>query len=141
MDKGLSIVKRLMVDFLTTGKSIWAILIAAGFIAITSFGMIGGVLAAVMPEPVFRIAEPVVCAPGSSMRYDEFYDGYSTQVRIFCVDDTSGAEKEQTILFLVVVMGLAFLAIFWAVWGVLMLLRAIVKKVLLEHEEGIKPQG
>jgi len=86
------------------------------------------------------VVEPVVCAPGSAMRYDEFYDGYSTQVRIFCVEDASGIEKERTILFLGVVLGVAFLGIFWAVWGVLMLLRAIVKKVLLEHEEGVKAQ-
>ena len=141
MDRALKTVKRLMVDFLTTGKSIWAITIVAGFIALTSFGAIGGVLAAVMPKPVFTLAEPVVCAPGSSMRYDEFYDGYSTQVRIFCVDDASGAEKEKTLLFLGVVMGAFFLAIFWITWGVLMLLRAIVKKVLLKHEEGVKLQG
>ncbi len=140
MDRAKSTIKQLMVNFLTTGKSIWAILIAAGFIALTSFGMIGGVLAAVMPEKVFKVVEPVVCAPGSAMRYDEFYDGYSTQVRIFCVEDASGIEKERTILFLGVVLGVAFLGIFWAVWGVLMLLRAIVKKVLLEHEEGVKAQ-
>jgi len=106
-------------------RSVLGMVITAAFIAIVSFGAIGGVLAATMPKRVFGLVEPVVCGPGESMRYEEWYDGSANQVRIYCADAASNRERERTIGFLGVVLGSIFLAIFWVAWGVLVVIKVV----------------
>lgn len=44
---------------------------AATFLALVSFGALGGVSMAVAPRPVFQLVEGVVCPAGSSIDYYE----------------------------------------------------------------------
>jgi hypothetical protein len=106
------------------------VVLTAAFIAIVSFGAIGGVLAGVFSERVFAMAAPVVCRPGETTRYEEWDTSDGTQVRMYCVDPSSSQERDRTILFLGVVLGVTFIVIFWIAWMVLVIVRTVVRKKL-----------
>ena len=94
---------------------------------IVSFGALGRVMAAFMMWQLFSLVELVICTADETMRFDEWYDGESNQMRIYCVNGVTGVEKERTLLFVGVVLGAIFLVIFWAVWGVITIARMAAK--------------
>ena len=100
-------------------------MIAAAFIAVVSFGAIGGVLIAAAPQTFFGLTSDIVCPRGSEMKYDEWYDGESTQFRAYCENTVVGETYERTLAALAVLMAADFLIIFWGVWLVLIILRAV----------------
>jgi hypothetical protein len=93
------------------------LVITAAFIAVVSFGAIGGVLIASAPLTFFGLAANVVCPRDSVMGYDEWYDGESTQFTMYC-------ENDRTLVALAVLMAADYLIIFWGVWLVLIIIRA-----------------
>ena len=104
------------------------LVITAAFIAVVSFGGIGGVLVATAPQTFFGLTSGIVCPRGSEMKYDEWYDGESTQFRAYCENTVAGKTYERTLAALAVLLAADYLIIFWVVWLVLILLRAIQKK-------------
>jgi len=104
------------------------LVVTAAFIAVVSFGGIGGVLVATAPQSFFGLTTDIVCPRGAEMKYDEWYDGESTQFRAYCENTVAGETHERTLAALGVLMAADFLIIFWVVWLVLILLRAIQKK-------------
>jgi hypothetical protein len=58
------------------------------------------------------------------MKYDEWYDGESTQFRAYCEIAANGETRDRTLAALAVLMAADFLIIFWGVWLVLIVLRA-----------------
>ncbi len=104
------------------------VVIAAAFIAVVSFGAIGGVLVAAKPQTFFGLTSGIVCPRGSEMKYDEWYDGEATQFRAYCENTVAGKTYDRTVAALAVLMAADYLIIFWVVWLVLIVLRAIQKK-------------
>lgn len=100
------------------------LVITAAFIAVVSFGAIGGVLIAAAPETFFGLAANVVCPRDMVMGYDEWYDGESTQFTMYCENTATGKTGDRTLAALAVLMAADYLIIFWGVWLVLILLRA-----------------
>jgi hypothetical protein len=103
--------------------SFFELVITAAFIAVVSFGGIGGVLIATAPQTFFGLAANVVCPQDTVMGYDEWYDGESTQFRMNCVNPATGEKQGRTLAALAVLLAADFLIIFWGVWLVLILLR------------------
>jgi hypothetical protein len=103
------------------------LVINAAFIAVISFGAIGGVLAAVMPQTFFGLGSTFICPRGSTT-YDEWYDGESTQFRVNCVDAASGQSQDRTLLAVGFVLGMFFIIDFWIALIILLILRAARRK-------------
>ena len=101
------------------------LVIAAAFIAVVSFGGIGGVLIATAPQTFFGLAANVVCPQDTVMGYDEWYDGESTLFRMNCVNPATGEKQGRTLAALAVLLAADYLIIFWGVWLVLILLRKV----------------
>ena len=104
------------------------IVVKAAFIALVSFGAPAGVLAAVFPRFFFSFSANIACPRGSEMTYEEWYDGESNQVRMYCVDPAGQQVKERTFLALAVWLGVFFLVIFYVAFTILLIPRAILKK-------------
>ena len=100
------------------------LVITAAFIAVVSFGAIGGVLIASAPVTFFGLAANVVCPRDTVMGYDEWYDGESTQFTMYCENTATGKTSDRTLAALAVLMAADYLIIFWGVWLVLIILRA-----------------
>lgn len=105
--------------------SFFELVITAAFIAVVSFGAIGGVLAAVAPQTFFGLAANIACPRETVMGYDQWYDGESTQFRMYCENTATGEKRERTLAALAVLMAGFYLIIFWGVWLVLILLRTV----------------
>ena len=105
-------------------QSLFQLTLKAAFIALVAFGGPAGALAALFPRAFFGLAAPVVCPRGSDMRFDQWFDGESNQIRMFCVDRVSAAEDDRTISALLVWMGVFFLLFFYITLVVLLILRA-----------------
>lgn len=103
------------------------LVISAAFIAIISFGAIGGVLAAVAPEFTFGLTKGIVC-PRSDLVFDSWYDGEANQVRIYCVDAAGGESADRTLAALGVILGGFFIAVFWIAFVILLIIRAVQKR-------------
>lgn len=110
------------------------LVITAAFIAVVSFGAIGGVLAAAAPETFFGLATRIVCPRDTVMGYKEWYDGESTQFTMYCDNPATGDKRDRTLAALAVVMAGFYLIIFWGVWLVLILLRAVQRVKLAKRE-------
>lgn len=108
--------------------TVFEVVIAAAFIAMVSFGAIGGVLVAAKPQTFFGLTSGIVCPRGSEMKYDEWYDGEATQFRAYCENAATGETRERTLASLAVLLAADYLIIFWGVWMVLIILRAVQKK-------------
>lgn len=115
------------------------LVIAAAFIAVVSFGAIGGVLIASAPRTFFGLTSDIVCPRGSEMKYDEWYDGESTQFRAYCENTVVGRTYERTLAALAVLMAADFLIIFWGVWLVLIILRAVQRAKRESAQENPPP--
>ena len=76
------------------------------------------------PRFFFGLTAFVACPPGSRMAYEEWYDGESNQVRMYCMDPASGEAVERTVLALAVWLGMFFLAFFYTALAVLLIIRA-----------------
>jgi hypothetical protein len=100
------------------------LVITAAFIAVVSFGAIGGVLIAAAPLTFFGLAANVVCPRDTVMGYDEWYDGESTQFTMYCENTATSETRDRTLAALAVLMAADYLIIFWGVWLVLIILRA-----------------
>lgn len=109
-------------------RSMPRIWLNAAFIAVVSFGAIGGVLGALFPETFFALADQVICPPPAQLMYDSWYDGSSNQVSAYCVNESTMQSRDQTLLALGVVLGGFFIAIFWIAFFVLLLIRAAQRK-------------
>jgi len=103
--------------------SFFELVITAAFIAVVSFGAIGGVLIAAAPVTFFGLAANVVCPQDTVMGYDEWYDGESTQFNMYCQNLLTGEARDRTLAALAVLLAADYLIIFWGVWLVLVLLR------------------
>ena len=110
------------------------VVIAAAFIAMVSFGGIGGVLVASAPQTFFGMTSGIVCPRGSEMKYDEWYDGESTQFQAYCENPVVGKTHERTLAALAVLMAADFLIIFWGAWLVLIVLQAVQKAKRAKQE-------
>ena len=104
------------------------IVLKAAFIALVSFGGPAGALAAIFPNAFFGLSANIACPRGSEMTYEEWYDGESNQVRMYCVDPAGGEVQERTFLALLVWLGVFFLAAFYIAFTVLLIRRAVLKK-------------
>ncbi len=111
-----------------TRPSLLSLLLKATFIALVSFGGPAGALAAIFPRVFFGLTAFVVCPRGAEMNFEEWYDGESNQVRMYCVDPVSGDASERTVLALAVWLGVFFLAAFYIALAVLLIIRAVNKK-------------
>ena len=114
------------------------LVIPAAFIAVVSFGAIGGVLIASAPLTFFGLAANVVCPRDSVMGYDEWYDGESTQFTMYCENTATGKTRDRTLVALAVLMAADYLIIFWGVWLVLIILRA-AQRAKLDSPPQIPP--
>ena len=103
------------------------LVITSAFIAVVSFGAIGGVAVAAAPQTFFGLAANVVCPRDTVMGYNEWYDGESTQFAMYCQNLATGEARDRTLAALAVLLAADFLIIFWGAWLVLMLLRAVQK--------------
>lgn len=100
----------------------------AAFIAVVSFGAIGGVLSAIFPETMFGIADLVICPTPAELKFESWYDGSANQMNVTCVNELTQQSRDQTLLALGVILGGIFLVIFWIAFGVLLIIRAAQKK-------------
>ena len=105
-------------------SSLNQLVLKAAFIAAVSFGGPAGVLAALFPRAFFELTAFASCPGSSVMTIDQWYDGESNQVRMFCVDPAGGEAVEDTLLALAVWLGAFFLAFFYLALAVLLILRA-----------------
>lgn len=103
------------------------LVLSAAFIAVVSFGAIGGVLAAVAPEFTFGLTRGIVC-PRSDLVFDSWYDGEANQFRVYCVDAAGGESADRTLAALGVILGGFFIAAFWIAFAILLILRAAQKR-------------
>ena len=104
--------------------SLLQLVLKSAFIALVAFGGPAGALAAIFPRAFFGLTAYVVCPRGSEMQYEEWYDGESNQVRMYCMDPASGEAVERTVLALAVWLGVFFLAFFYIALAVLLIIRA-----------------
>lgn len=69
----------------------------AATLALPLAGMIGGVSAAVAPEPVFELLEPMVCPEGSRLRYELNQRSYNRpgeyELDLYCVTPEGGRQN------------------------------------------------
>ncbi len=107
--------------------SLFELVVKAAFIAVISFGAIGGVLAAAAPQTFFGLAANVVCPRDSVMGYNQWYDGESTQFAMYCQNLLTGESRDRTLAALAVLLAADYLIIFWGAWLVLIILRAVQK--------------
>lgn len=105
-------------------NSLLQVVLKAAFIALVGFGGPAGALAAIFPRVFFGSTAFVVCPRGTDMTYEEWYDGESNQVRMYCLDPVSGEASERTLLALAVWLGVFFLGFFYTALVVLLLQRA-----------------
>ncbi len=106
------------------GSGVHQLVLKAAFIAAVSFGGPAGVLAALFPRLFFELTAFVACPGNSVMTIDQWFDGESNQVRMYCTDPVLGEVSERTLLALLVWMGIFFLAAFYIALAVLLLRRA-----------------
>lgn len=114
------------------------LVITAAFIAVVSFGAIGGVLIAAAPLTFFGLAANVVCPRDTVMGYDEWYDGESTQFTMYCENTVTGKTRDRTLAALAVLLAADYLIIFWGVWFVLIIQRAVQRAK--REKEGSYPR-
>ncbi len=110
-----------------TDRPLIQLVISAAFIAIVTFGAVGGVMAAVSPDFTFGLTQGIVC-PRSDLVFDSWYDGESNQFRVYCVDAVSGESADRTLAALGVILGGDFIAIFWIAFAILLIIRAAQKR-------------
>jgi hypothetical protein len=88
----------------------------SGFIALTTFGAVGGISIATAPEPTFKLFAPILCADGTELQYrSERYSyhepGESTPF-VECIDSSGNVVKDVTGAAILVSMIASFLACF-----------------------------
>lgn len=105
-----------------------SIVLKATFIALVSFGGPAGALAALSPRTFFGLTAFVACPPDTKMEFEEWYDGTSNQVRMYCIDAAGGDVTDRTLLALAVWLGAFFLVCFYLALAVLLILRARNRK-------------
>lgn len=100
----------------------------AAFIAVVSFGAVGGVLSAVFPETFFNLADQVICPAPAELKFESWYDGSTNQISVYCVNELKQQSRDQTLLALGVILGGIFLVIFWVAFIILLIIRAAQRK-------------
>jgi hypothetical protein len=88
----------------------------SGFVALTTFGAVGGVSIATAPETTFKLFAPILCIDGTELQYrSERYSyhepGESTPF-VECVDSSGNVVKDVTGTAILVSMVASFLACF-----------------------------
>ena len=126
--KWMNIIKLQQVQEQAARNSMLQLVLKAAFIAIVGFGGPAGVLAAFFPRALFGLTAGIACPRGAEMQFDEWYDGESTQFRVYCVDASGQQVKDRTLLALAVLLGGFFLAIFYIALVVLLLQRAALRR-------------
>ena len=90
----------------------------AGFFALTSFGVIGGVSMGVSPEPTFKLVEGVVCPEGSTVEYYEkkysYHEPGEAEPHVECVS-ADGERNDVTLPAIGAVLGGSFLLCFFPI--------------------------
>lgn len=100
------------------GQIIGLVIVCAlsSFIALTTFGAVGGVSIAAAPEPVFTFLAPVLCTDGTELQYrEERYSyhrpGESTPF-VECIDGGGNVVKDVTGIAIVTALAASYLACF-----------------------------
>ena len=87
----------------------------AGFFALTSFGIIGGVSMGLSPEPTFKLVEGIVCPEGSTVDYYEkkysYHEPGEAEPHVECVS-AGGERSDVTLPAIGAVLGGSFLLCF-----------------------------
>ena len=87
----------------------------AGFFALTSFGIIGGVSMGVSPDSTFKLVESVVCPEGSTVDYYEkkysYHEPGEAEPHVECVSP-NGDRSDVTLPAIGAVLGSSFLLCF-----------------------------
>lgn len=88
----------------------------SGFIALTTFGAVGGISIATAPEPTFKLFAPILCDDGTELQYrSERYSyhepGESTPF-VECIDSSGNVVKDVTGAAILASMIASFLACF-----------------------------
>lgn len=86
----------------------------SGFIALTTFGAVGGVGIAAYPEPVFTFLAPVLCTDGTELQYREERYSYHRPGEatpfVECVNSSGNVVKDVTGIAIVTALAASFLA-------------------------------
>lgn len=112
-------------------SSLLKLVIISAFIAMVAFCAPAGVLAVIFTRPLFALTTGVVCPPGSEMQFEEWEEEgdweeeASTQFRAYSVDSSGQQVQERTLQALAVLMCSFFLAGFFIVLAVLLIVRAV----------------
>ena len=90
--------------------------VASSFIALTTFGAVGGVGIAAYPEPVFTALAPILCTDGTQLQYrEERYSyqrpGESTPF-VECVDSGGNVVADVTGTAIAAALAASYLACF-----------------------------
>lgn len=117
--------------------------IASSFIALTTFGAVGGVSIAAAPEPVFTFLEPVICTDGTELQYrEERYSyhrpGESTPF-VECIAPDGTVAKDVTGTAIVVALAASYLACFLPLCIPGGLLALIVPMFFLRGKKQVHP--
>jgi hypothetical protein len=115
----------------------------SGFLALTTFGAVGGVSIAAYPEETFTLFAPVLCDNGTELRYrSERYSyhrpGESTPF-VECVQADGTVVKDVTGAAIVVALAGSFLACFLPFCIPGGLLALIIPPILLRRKKQSQP--
>ncbi|MCL4272787.1 MAG: hypothetical protein KJZ77_02870 [Anaerolineales bacterium] len=90
--------------------------IASSFIALTTFGAVGGVSIAAAPEPVFTFLAPVLCTDGTELQYREerysYHEPGESTPFVECIAPDGTVAKDVTGTAIVVALAASYLACF-----------------------------
>ncbi|MDP1548369.1 MAG: hypothetical protein Q8L87_20335 [Anaerolineales bacterium] len=88
--------------------------VVSSFIALVSFGGVGGISIAAYPEPTFKFLAPILCTDSAELQYREERYSYSgpgeSTPFVECVDSSGNVIKDVTGTAIVAVMAASFLA-------------------------------
>lgn len=116
----------------------------SGFLALTTFGAVGGVSIAAYPEPTFKLFAPILCPDGGtelryrSERYSYHEPGESTPF-VECVQADGTVVKDVTGTAIVVALAGSFLACFLPLCIPGGLIALIVPPILLRKKKQSQP--
>jgi hypothetical protein len=115
----------------------------SGFLALTTFGAVGGVSMAAYPEPTFKLFEPVLCDSNTELRYREEFYGYHRPGEaapfVECVQADGTVVKDVTGAAIIVSLIGSFLACFLPLCIPGGLLALILPPILIRRKKEKQP--
>lgn len=115
----------------------------SSFVALTTFGAVGGVSIAAAPEPTFKLFAPILCADGTELhyrseRYSYHRPGESSPF-VECVAPDGTVVKDITGTAILVALAGSFLACFLPLCVPGGLLALIIPPILLRRKKQARP--